>query len=366
MNEKDAFVIQPYKKIKRYDKEYLLNEGINLLEAINLKCIFSQSVGLDKIHPKTYLNSGYVKFLNEKASNDKVDIIFINCNLSPIQQRNLEQKIKSKVIDRTGLILEIFGSRAKSNEGKLSVLLASLKYQKSRLVRSWTHLERQRGGAGFMGGPGEKQIESDKRQLTDQINRLKKKIEGIDSIRNIQRKTRLKNNQPIISLVGYTNSGKSTLFNQLTKSQVLSKNMLFSSLDSTIRKSYINNTYFIFVDTVGFIRDLPTTLIDAFKSTLDEIIYSDIILHVRDISNKQDYFQKMEVNRILQEIGIDQEDNRIIEVMNKVDLLNMKTIRNNSNDNGLLVSAITGYGIEKLKKHISSIISKNKSVSSFQ
>ena len=142
--------------------------------------------------------------------------------------------------------------------------------------------------------------------------------------------------------------------------------MLFSSLDSTIRKSYINNTYFIFVDTVGFIRDLPTTLIDAFKSTLDEIIYSDIILHVRDISNKQDYFQKMEVNRILQEIGIDQEDNRIIEVMNKVDLLNMKTIRNNSNDNGLLVSAITGYGIEKLKKHISSIISKNKSVSSFQ
>ena len=188
MNEKDAFVIQPYKKIKRYDKEYLLNEGINLLEAINLKCIFSQSVGLDKIHPKTYLNSGYVKFLNEKASNDKVDIIFINCNLSPIQQRNLEQKIKSKVIDRTGLILEIFGSRAKSNEGKLSVLLASLKYQKSRLVRSWTHLERQRGGAGFMGGPGEKQIESDKRQLTDQINRLKKKLKVLTQLETFKEK----------------------------------------------------------------------------------------------------------------------------------------------------------------------------------
>ena len=193
MNEQDALVIQPYLKLKRYDKDYLLNEGINLLRAINLKCVFSQAVGLDDIHPRTFFRSGYVGFLLKTIKTKKVDIIFVNTNLTPIQQRSLEEKIKCKVIDRTGLILEIFGSRARSNEGKLSVMLASLRYQKSRLVRSWTHLERQRGGAGFMGGPGEKQIESDRRQLTNQINRIKKKIVSIDSIRNSQRNRRRKN-----------------------------------------------------------------------------------------------------------------------------------------------------------------------------
>ncbi len=362
MNEKDAFVIQPYLKFKRYNKDFLLDEAIKLLEAIDLKCVFSKSVGLEKIHPKTFFNSGYVSFLLEKSKKHRVDIIFINTNLSPIQQRNLEEKIKTKIIDRTGLILEIFGSRAKSNEGKLSVRLASLKYQKSRLVRSWTHLERQRGGAGFMGGPGEKQIESDKRQLTNQINSLRKKINSIDNIRKIQRKRRIKNNQPIISLVGYTNSGKSTLFNKLTKADVLSKNMLFSSLDSTIRKCFINNKYFIFVDTVGFIRDLPTTLIDAFKSTLDEILYSDVILHVRDISNERDFYERKEVFKILKEIGIDREDNRIINVMNKVDLLNYDFSNSlNGNNKNLMVSAITGFGIDNLKESIGKIINKNKS-----
>tara|TARA_B100000886_G_scaffold340298_1_gene309038 strand:+ start:1969 stop:3084 length:1116 start_codon:yes stop_codon:yes gene_type:complete len=354
MNEQDALVIQPYLKLKRYDKDYLLNEGINLLRAINLKCVFSQAVGLDDIHPRTFFRSGYVGFLLKTIKTKKVDIIFVNTNLTPIQQRSLEEKIKCKVIDRTGLILEIFGSRARSNEGKLSVMLASLRYQKSRLVRSWTHLERQRGGAGFMGGPGEKQIESDRRQLTNQINRIKKKIVSIDSIRNSQRNRRRKNNQPIISLVGYTNSGKSTLFNKLTKSSVLSKNMLFSSLDSTIRKSYLGNMYFIFVDTVGFIRDLPTTLIDAFKSTLDEVIYSDIILHVRDISNNQDYFQKQEVFKILEEIGISKKDKRIIDVMNKVDLLEgAGHLKQGLNTNkGLFVSATNGFGIDNLKNRI--------------
>ena len=361
MNERDVFVIQPYLKLMRYDKDYLVHEGINLVESINLKCIYYQTVGLEKINPQTYLNSGYLTSLKKKIEFSKIDLVFFNINLSPIQQRNLENLIKSKVIDRTGLILEIFGSRARSNEGKLSVSLASLEYQKSRLVRSWTHLERQRGGAGFMGGPGEKQIESDKRQLTQQINRIKKKIRGIDSIRNIQRYRRRKNNIPIVSLVGYTNSGKSTLFNKLTKSDVLSKNMLFSSLDSTIRRSYFYDLHFLFVDTVGFIRDLPTTLIDAFKSTLDEIIFSDIIIHVRDISNEQNFFQKKEVLSILSEIGVNKDDKRIIEVINKVDLLKEKRDSYISNDqNILMVSALSGFGIDVLKKKISGFVKKNK------
>ena len=251
------------------------------------------------------------------------------------------------------MILEIFGSRANSNEGKLSVELASLQFQKSRLVRSWTHLERQRGGAGFMGGPGEKQIESDKRQLTEKINRLKKKIKKIISIRDIQRYRRKKNKLPVIALVGYTNSGKSTLFNKLTKSNVLSKDMLFASLDSTIRKSFFKNINLLFVDTVGFISDLPTTLVDSFKSTLDEIIYSDLILHIRDISNDYYLEQKKEVLKILQEIGIDNHEEKIIDVINKVDLIdNTNKLHNLVDEKTILISASEGIGIDNLKNKI--------------
>ncbi len=353
MDNTEIFVIQPYLKKSREFKEFLLNEAISLVKAINLKCVFSRIVGLDKINPKTYLKSGYIDFLKGKTNELSVSLIFINTNLSPIQQRNLEKSINCKIIDRTSLILEIFGSRARSNEGKLSVLLASLRFQKSRLVRSWTHLERQRGGAGFMGGPGEKQIESDKRQLTERINRLKKKIIKIDKIRNIQRYRRVKNKIPIISLIGYTNSGKSALFNLITKSSVLSKNMLFASLDSTIRNGYIKGYNFIFIDTVGFIRDLPTTLIDAFKSTLDEIINSDLILHVRDISDSQYLNQKSEVLKILEEIGIEKNDERIIEVINKVDSVesNLK-YHNFLNNKSIMISAKNGTGIDLLKNKI--------------
>ena len=192
MNDKDILVIHPYLKKGRINKDYFLEEAVNLVKAINLNCVDSLLVGLDKISPKTYLNKGFIRKIKLEASNNKIDLLLINTTLSPIQQRNLENEIKCKVIDRTGLILEIFGSRAKSNEGKLSVNLASLQFQKSRLVRSWTHLERQRGGAGFMGGPGEKQIESDKRQITEQINRLKKKIKKIDNTRTNQRRRRIK------------------------------------------------------------------------------------------------------------------------------------------------------------------------------
>ena len=353
MNRTDTFVIQPHLKKSNDLKNILLNEAESLVKAIDLKCVFSAIAGIDRINPKTYLNSGYVSFLKEKIIELKASLIFININLSPIQQRNLEKEIHCKVIDRTGLILEIFGSRAKSNEGKLSVLLASLNFQKSRLVRSWTHLERQRGGAGFMGGPGEKQIESDKRQITEKINRLKKKILKINNTRLNQRYRRVKNKIPIISLVGYTNSGKSSLFNLITKSSVLSKNMLFASLDSTIRNAHYRGSNFIFVDTVGFIRDLPTTLIDAFKSTLDEILNSDLILHVRDISDSQYLVNKNEVLKILDEIGINKDDKRIMEVNNKIDVvIDSMKFHNQINKKSIMISAKKKIGIQTLMNRI--------------
>ena len=353
MNNNDILIIHPFLKFSKYKQRYYLDEAKNLVKAINLKCKKSFTIGLEKISPKTFINKGNISYFKKQIKELCVDIVFFNVNLSPIQQRNLENELNAKVIDRTGLILEIFGSRAKSNEGKLSVELASLQFQKSRLVRSWTHLERQRGGAGFMGGPGEKQIESDKRQLTEKINRLKIKIKKIISIRDIQRYRRRKNKVPVIALVGYTNSGKSTLFNKLTKSNVLSKDMLFASLDSTIRKSFFKNVNLLFVDTVGFISDLPTTLVDSFKSTLDEIIYSDLILHIRDISNNYYLEQKKEVLKILQEIGIDDKEKKIIDVINKIDLINNKNkLHNLIDEKTILISALEGIGIENLKNRI--------------
>ena len=353
MNNNDILIIHPFLKFSKYKQKYYLDEAKNLVKAIDLNCKKSFTIGLEKISPKTFINKGNISYFKKQIKELFVDIVFFNVNLSPIQQRNLENELNAKVIDRTGLILEIFGSRAKSNEGKLSVELASLQFQKSRLVRSWTHLERQRGGAGFMGGPGEKQIESDKRQLIEKINRLKTKIKKIISIRDIQRYRRRKNKVPVIALVGYTNSGKSTLFNKLTKSNVLSKDMLFASLDSTIRKSFFKNVNLIFVDTVGFISDLPTTLVDSFKSTLDEIIYSDLILHIRDISNNYYLEQKKEVLKILQEIGIDDKEKKIIDVINKIDLINNKNeIHNLIDEKTILISALEGIGIENLKNKI--------------
>ena len=353
MNNNDILIIHPFLKSSKYKQKYYLDEAKNLVKAIDLKCKKSFTIGLEKISPKTFINKGNISYFKKQIKELFVDIVFFNVNLSPIQQRNLENELNAKVIDRTGLILEIFGSRAKSNEGKLSVELASLQFQKSRLVRSWTHLERQRGGAGFMGGPGEKQIESDKRQLTEKINRLKIKIKKIISIRDIQRYRRKKNKVPVIALVGYTNSGKSTLFNKLTKSNVLSKDMLFASLDSTIRKSFFKNVNLLFVDTVGFISDLPTTLVDSFKSTLDEIIYSDLILHIRDISNNYYLEQKKEVLKILQEIGIDDKEKKIIDVINKIDLINNKNkLHNLIDEKTILISALEGIGIENLKNRI--------------
>ena len=354
--DNSVIIIHPYLKLNRNNKEADLNEAIKLSEAINLKTVYKRSIGIEKINSKTYINTGIVYELKELIAKNRSDLLFINCNLAPIQQRNLEKDLNCKIIDRTGLILEIFGARAKSNEGKLQVKLASLEYQKSRLVRSWTHLERQRGGAGFMGGPGERQIESDRRQITDQINRIKKKIKIINKTRNLQRYRRKKNNVPIISLVGYTNSGKSTLFNNLTNSNILSKDMLFASLDSTIRKININGKLFLFIDTVGFIKQLPTHLIAAFKSTLDEIINSDIILHVRDISNPEYLNHKSDVLKILYELGIESDDPRIIDIINKIDLMDMKQRVKFCSSNNSFISALSGEGVNDLIMKIYGII----------
>ena len=353
MNEKEVILIHPYLKKNRYYKEAFLDEAKRLISAINLRTNKFFSIGLEKINSQTFINTGNINKLKKIKYENQIDLVFMNCSLSPIQQRNLEKLINCKFIDRTGLILEIFGARAFSNEGKLQVSLASLEYQKSRLVRSWTHLERQRGGAGFMGGPGERQIESDRRQITEKINRIKKRIKSVDKTRKLHRYRRKKNRIPIITLVGYTNSGKSTLFNNLTKSRTFTQDMLFATLDSSIKSLIIGETKCLVIDTVGFIRDLPTSLIAAFKSTLDEIVNSDLILHIKDISDSEFEIHSMEVCRVLEEIGIKKNDERIVEVFNKIDSIDTKfknkfTIKNDK----IYISAINGAGISNLKNLI--------------
>ena len=321
LNE-NCVIINPIfsKKNSKYDEE----EIFNLAENINLKVKYQENIKIRKITPSLYFGKGQVDnfkiYLKKYSSN----LLLINTQISPVQQRNLELIFNCKILDRTGLILEIFGERAVTKHGKLQVELASLTYQKSRLIRSWTHLERQRGGYGFMGGPGERQIESDKRQINKRISEIKNELKKIESNKLIQRTNRNKNSNPFISLVGYTNAGKSTLFNFLTKEKVFVKNQLFATLDTTMRKCFISpKKHFILSDTVGFIKNLPTELVVSFKTTLDEINYSDYLLHVIDVSNPEWENQKETVEKILQTIlGVNFNQKKIIEVWNKFDLLN--------------------------------------------
>ncbi len=312
---------------------------------------------LGELRPATYLGKGKVEEFAGLVKSLDVGLVVMDCALSPVQQRNLEKAWGAKVLDRTGLILEIFGRRARTREGTLQVELAHLNYQRSRLVRTWTHLERQRGGFGFMGGPGEAQIETDRRLIAERIAKIERELEGVKRTRALHRASRKRVPYPIVALVGYTNAGKSTLFNRVTRASVVSADMLFATLDPTLRAVDLpHGTRMILSDTVGFISDLPTQLVAAFRATLEEVIEADLIVHVRDVSHLDTEAQSKDVENVLRELGIEPGDTRLIEVWNKIDRVDAgerERLANTSDrqpaeHRPALVSAITGEGVDRL------------------
>jgi len=342
---------------------------MGLARAINLDIVHAETTPNPKPKPATFLGQGTVERINDhiESFGTKVHVVIVDAALTPVQQRNLERAWKVKVIDRTGLILEIFGERARTAEGRLQVELAQLTYQRSRLVRSWTHLERQRGGAGFMGGPGETQIETDRRLIDQRITRLKRELEDVKRTRSLHREARARVPYSIIALVGYTNAGKSTLFNRLTDADVTAKDQLFATLDPTMRKLDLpSGRTVILSDTVGFISDLPHELVNAFHATLEEVRAADIVVHVRDAADPDTESQKKDVFNVLKEIGIrDSVKHAMIEVMNKIDLLTeeeREILRNKSqrsNETVVLLSAMTGEGCEYFLNSIDKQLSQS-------
>jgi GTPase len=343
-------------------------EAAGLAEAIALDVVHKSVIKLNRPRPATLIGEGSVESLTQIIQNEEIELAIVDHSLTPVQQRNLEREWKIKVIDRTGLILEIFGERAKTREGVLQVELAHLTYQKGRLVRSWTHLERQRGGGGFMGGPGETQIESDRRLLQGKIDRLKMELEQVIQTRKLHRAKRQKVPYPVIALVGYTNAGKSTLFNRLTGAQVLAADMLFATLDPTLRRLKLpHGSIVILSDTVGFISNLPTHLVAAFRATLEEVLEADLILHVRDIADAETNAQAHDVEAILRSLGVEPNDPaKLIEIWNKVDLLDPQARESariltgeqgGSGPQKIPVSAITGNGLPELMEAIETKLS---------
>lgn len=325
-----AIVLRPLASAEESvrDGEARLLEAVGLAQALGLEVASAEAAPLRQINPRSYFGSGRVERLKDQSEEVGAGVIVIDAALSPVQQRNLETDIGSKVIDRTGLILEIFGLRARTKEGKLQVELARQGYERSRLVRTWTHLERQRGGLGKTGGPGETQIELDRRIIADRITKLKKELEDVRRTRGLQRRARSRAGLPAVVLVGYTNAGKSTLFNRLTQAGVLAKDMLFATLDPTARQVKLpSGRAVIMSDTVGFISDLPHELVESFRATLEAVNEADLLVHVRDIAHPQSEDQKADVLGVLAQLSKDANDKSppVLEAWNKIDLLDDAT-----------------------------------------